>query len=85
MRARRGVDDPRRLASGPGRLCAALGVTRAHDGLALDAAPFRLEARPGAVEIVAGPRVGLTRAVETPWRFGLAGSPHLSKPFPKAR
>lgn len=84
MAARRGLADPRRLAAGPGRLTQALAVTRAHDGLALDAAPFRLtppEAPVGA--ILAGPRIGITRAAERPWRFGLAGSPHLSRPFPR--
>ena len=82
MSARRGVDEPRRLCSGPGKLCQALAVTRAHNGLRIDAPPFALE--PGAgVEVVAGPRIGISKAVETPWRFGEAGSPFLSRPFPK--
>ena len=81
MRVRRGIDDPRRLCAGPGRLCQALGVTQAHDGRALDAPPFRIEARPESVEIAVGPRIGITRGVETPWRFGLAGSPFLSRRF----
>jgi DNA-3-methyladenine glycosylase len=58
-----------------------LGVTGAHDGLALDGPPFRLEARSAAVEIAVGPRIGLTRGVDTPWRFGLAVSRFLSRPF----
>ena len=82
MRARRGVEDVRRLCAGPGRLCEALGVTGAHDGLALDGPPFRLEARPAVVEVAVGTRIGLTRGADTPWRFGLAGSPYLSRRFP---
>jgi DNA-3-methyladenine glycosylase len=79
MRARRGVDDERLLRAGPGRLCQALGITRAHDGLPLDQPPFQLEARTTAVDIVAGPRIGITKGVEAPWRFGLAGSAYLSR------
>ncbi len=82
MRARRGTDDVRRLCAGPGRLCQALGVTGAHDGLALDEPPFRLEARPAPVEIAVGTRIGLTCGADTPWRFGLAGSPYMSRRFP---
>jgi DNA-3-methyladenine glycosylase len=79
MRARRGVSDLRQLCSGPGRLCQALGVTGALDGRALDQPPFALERRPGRVEVVAGSRIGITRGVETPWRFTLSGSPFLSR------
>jgi DNA-3-methyladenine glycosylase len=82
MQARRGLVEPRLLCSGPGRLCQALGVTKAHDGLALDAPPFELLERPAPLPIVAGPRIGLTRAASTPWRFGLDGSPFLSRRFP---
>ena len=81
MRRRRGLKDARLLCSGPGRLCEALGVTGAHSGLALDRPPFRLEPRPDAVEIAIGPRIGITKAVELPWRYGLAGSRFVSKPF----
>jgi len=49
--------------------------------LALDEPPFRLVACPAAVETVVGTRIGLTRGVDTPWRFGLAGSPYLSRRF----
>jgi DNA-3-methyladenine glycosylase len=84
MRARRGVDDPRLLCSGPGRLCQALGVTRTHDGLALDASPFELRARPDEVEVLAGPRIGITKAQDLPWRHVLAGSRYLSRPMRKA-
>ena len=64
MRRRRGVADERLLCSGPGRLCQALGITRANNGLALDRPPFELFARQGEEEVVAGPRIGLTKAVE---------------------
>jgi DNA-3-methyladenine glycosylase len=81
MRRRRGVGDVRLLCSGPGRLCEALRITAAHNGLALDAPPFALYARTDPVEIVVGPRIGITKAVELPWRYGLKGSRFLSKPF----
>lgn len=82
MRARRGVEAERSLCSGPGRLCQALGVTRDHDGLALDVPPFELHAREGAPEVVTGPRIGITRATELPWRYALAGSRYVSRPLP---
>ncbi len=81
MRRRRGVADERLLCSGPGRLCEALRVTALHNGLALDAPPFELLARHGEAEIVAGPRIGITKAAEKPWRYGEKGSRFLSKPF----
>jgi DNA-3-methyladenine glycosylase len=81
MRARRGVDDVRLLCSGPGRLCQALAVTRSHDGLPLDRPPFALRSARAAPTIAVGPRIGLTRAAELPWRFGVAGSRFLSRPF----
>jgi DNA-3-methyladenine glycosylase len=81
MRARRRVDDEQLLCSGPGRLTEALGVTGAFDGLPLDAPPFALTAPPEAREIVAGPRIGLTKAVELPWRYGRAGSRFVSRRF----
>jgi DNA-3-methyladenine glycosylase len=81
MRKRRGLDDIRLLCAGPGRLCQALGVTRAHDGLPLDRAPFEVKPAPHDVELVIGPRIGITKAVELPWRYGLAGSRYLSRPF----
>jgi DNA-3-methyladenine glycosylase len=76
---RRGVENVRQLCSGPGKLCQALGITREHDGLALDVPPFRLEARAEVPEIVTGPRIGITRATELSWRYGEAGSPFLSR------
>ena len=81
MQARRGVLAERALCSGPGKLCQALAITREHNGLALDEPPFELLAREGTPEIVTGPRIGITRAVEQRWRYGLAGSPFLSRPF----
>ena len=81
MRAPRGTDEIRQICAGPGRLCQALGVTGALDGMALDAAPFAIALRPAPIEIVVGPRIGITRAVDTPCRFGLRGSPFLSRPF----
>jgi DNA-3-methyladenine glycosylase len=82
MRARRGVEDVRLLCSGPGRLCQALGVTRAHDGLPVDRPPFELRPRTGAPALAIGPRVGITKAADRPWRYGLAGSRFLSRRFP---
>jgi DNA-3-methyladenine glycosylase len=81
MKARRGLDDPRLLCSGPGRLCQALGVTGAHDGLALYAPPFELREREVSPEIAVGPRVGITKAAERPWRYTLEGSRFVSRPL----
>jgi DNA-3-methyladenine glycosylase len=81
MRRRRGVQEARSLCSGPGKLTEALGITHAHNGLALDAPPFALYARTGKVEVATGLRIGITKAVELPWRYGLKGSKFLSKPF----
>jgi DNA-3-methyladenine glycosylase len=80
MRARRGVQSVRALCSGPGKLCQALGITREHDGLALDRAPFELRKRAEAPQIVTGPRIGITQATELSWRYCLAGSAYLSRP-----
>ncbi len=82
MRRRRGPTDERLLCSGPGRVCEALGITGAHYGLSLDAPPFEIFARSGAVEVVAGPRIGITKAADLPWRYGEKNSRFLSKPFP---
>ncbi len=79
MMARRGLDDPRLLCSGPGRLCQALGVTIAHNGLPLDRAPFRVFGRKVPAQVTAGSRIGITRATDRPWRFALAGSRFLSR------
>jgi DNA-3-methyladenine glycosylase len=83
MRERRGVDEVRLLCAGPGRLGQALGITRALDGLALDAPPFELRAATAPVRVVAGPRIGISKAAAVPWRFMLAGSVFLSRPAPR--
>ncbi len=80
MRERRGPLADRLLCAGPGRLCQALGVTRDLDATPLDAPPFRLDPRDGPATVLAGPRIGITRAAATPWRFCLAGSRFLSRP-----
>ena len=81
MRRRRGLSELRLLCAGPGRVCEALGITAAHNGLALDEPPFALFARTGEAEVIAGPRIGITKAAERPWRYGLKNSAFLSKPF----
>jgi DNA-3-methyladenine glycosylase len=81
MRRRRGLHDERSLCSGPGKLCEALGIAIAHSELPLDAPPFALHARVGKPEIVTGLRIGITKAVDLPWRYGLKGSRFLSKRF----
>jgi DNA-3-methyladenine glycosylase len=83
MRQRRGLEPARLLCSGPGRVTQALGITRRHNGMSSLEAPFHIEAPEAATAIVAGPRIGITKAMDVPWRFGLAGSKFWSKPFPK--
>ena len=84
MQERRRTDDPRLLASGPGRLCQALAVTGDDDGLPLDRPPFELRARTRQPAIAAAPRIGITRAADYPWRYVLAGSRFLSRALPRA-
>jgi DNA-3-methyladenine glycosylase len=79
MAERRGADKPRALCSGPGKLAQALGVGPAHNGLSLLASPFELQVAPPGIDVATGLRVGITKAAEQPWRFGLAGSPYLSR------
>jgi DNA-3-methyladenine glycosylase len=79
MRGRRGLEDERLLCSGPGRLCQALALTGEHDGLRLDRRPFALVEPPAPAQVVRGPRVGISQAVELPWRYGLVGSRFLSR------
>jgi DNA-3-methyladenine glycosylase len=81
MRERRGLEAARALCSGPGKLCQALGITHVHDALPLDEPPFELLARDSEPVLAVGTRIGITRAVEQPWRYGLAGSPFLSRRF----
>lgn len=84
MRARRKIADPLLLCSGPGRLTQALGLTGADDGASLEEPRFRLLPPGGAVEVVAGPRVGITRGRASPWRYALRGSAFVSRPRPRA-
>jgi DNA-3-methyladenine glycosylase len=84
MRKRRGLGDLRLLCAGPGRLCQALAITREHDGAALTAPPFVLELRDSPVEIATGARIGITRAVDLPWRFVEAGSRFVSRKIPQS-
>jgi DNA-3-methyladenine glycosylase len=81
MRRRRGLHDERSLCSGPGKLTQALGITMAHNELPLDAPPIALHARREKPAIVAGVRIGITKAVDLPWRYGLKDSKFLSKRF----
>lgn len=87
MRARRGgMQDARLLCAGPGRLAQALGIDAGFNHLSLHAPPFAL-LEPGAThrgappQVVAGPRIGISKAVDVPWRFGLQGSRYLSRWF----
>jgi DNA-3-methyladenine glycosylase len=79
MRERRGLEADRLLCAGPGRLCQALAVGPEHDGLPLDRPPFEVRAAEQPVEVRAGPRIGITRAADLPWRYALSGSPYLSR------
>jgi DNA-3-methyladenine glycosylase len=83
MCERRGLHDLRLLCAGPGRVGQALGIVHAMNGHRLDQRPFEVRAADRPHEIVVGPRIGITKAAEVPWRFGLAGSRFLSRPFPK--
>ena len=81
MRARRHLEPVQLLCAGPGRLTQALGITHAHNGLPLNAAPFLLKQNQNSFTCICGPRIGISKAVDMPWRFGLAGSKFLSRPF----
>ena len=85
MRARRGVRSDDQLCSGPGKLTEALGVGLERNGADLASDPFLLLPRgpDWAGEILTGPRIGITKALDRPWRFTLAGSGHVSKPWPR--
>lgn len=79
MAARRGIEAPALLAAGPGRLSHALGIDIMHNGRFLLDPPFSLRLPDTPSEVVCGPRIGITRDAERPWRFGLKGSPFLSR------
>ncbi len=81
MMERRGLTSLRALCSGPGKLAEALAITKAHDGLRLDAPPFAFRPPTEPVPVVIGPRIGITKAADLPWRFGIAGSAYLSRAF----
>lgn len=81
MQERRGLDSRKMLCSGPGKVGQALGISREMNGWRLDRKPFRVVAGGTAEQVVTGPRIGISKAVQTPWRFGLAHSPYLSRPF----
>lgn len=82
MAGRRGLSEVRSLCSGPGKLAQALAIDKALDGALLDQPPFALSPG-GDVDIVAGPRIGISKAIDHPWRFGLRGSRYLSRAFPR--
>ena len=84
MRQRRGLDDERLLCAGPGRLAQALGISRDHNAMAINAPPFELLPAQVRVQVQSGPRIGISKAVDQPWRFGMAGSKFLSRPFRQA-
>lgn len=87
MRARRRRTEPEELCSGPGKLTEALGVGLELNGAELSAPPFRISA-PGPAwrgsDVITGTRIGITKAVEHPWRYCAAGSRHVSRPWPEA-
>ena len=85
MFARRRVAREVDLCSGPGKLSQALGVALALNDSSLVDGPLRIEARPSGwrdVRFVAGPRIGITKAADLPWRFCAVGAPSVSKPWP---
>ena len=85
MVQRRGLTNPRLLCAGPGRLAQALGVDHSWNSRPVQEPTFALLQASGkeahAVDVLCGPRIGISKAAETPWRFGEAGSRYLSKPF----
>jgi DNA-3-methyladenine glycosylase len=81
MAERRGLSDTRALCSGPGKLGQALGITRALDGLLLSEPPFSFRPATESPPVVIGPRIGISKAADLPWRFGIAGSAYLSRGF----
>jgi DNA-3-methyladenine glycosylase len=81
MQQRRGTTDERVLCAGPGRVGQALGIGPRHDGLRLDQPPFEMRPPSAAHSVVVGPRIGISKAMDLPWRMGLEGSRFLSRRF----
>ncbi|HYW55400.1 MAG TPA: DNA-3-methyladenine glycosylase [Polaromonas sp.] len=81
MRERRGLEEIRLLCAGPGRVAQALGISSAHNAMATSVPPFKLLPAPAKVKVISGPRIGISKAMDQPWRFGLEGSRFLSRPF----
>jgi DNA-3-methyladenine glycosylase len=81
MIERRGTADSRSLCSGPGKLGQALAVTAALNGTSVEAAPFALIEPVATPLIVTGQRIGITKAMERRWRYGMKGSEFVSRPF----
>ena len=81
MERRRGTNDVRLLCSGPGKLGQALAILNEFNGKPLNKYPFELIAAQKPVDVICGSRIGISKAIDLPWRFGLAGSPFLSRPF----
>jgi DNA-3-methyladenine glycosylase len=87
MRARRGLDASEDLCSGPGKLTQALGIELHHNGSDLSRGPIAIGPPPPGweeVERLAGPRIGITKAADLPWRFCAVGSRSVSRPWPPA-
>ncbi|HEY7266465.1 MAG TPA: DNA-3-methyladenine glycosylase [Solirubrobacterales bacterium] len=85
MRERRGQEPVEALCSGPGKLTEALGVGLSLNGADLLAPPFELTEPTGAwtdLDVVTGPRIGITKAAELPWRYCVSGSRFVSRPWP---
>jgi DNA-3-methyladenine glycosylase len=85
MRARRGLIREADLCSGPGKLTQALDIELTENGTDLTTGPIRFGPRPPGweqPEIITGPRIGITKAIELPWRFAAQGNPNVSKPHP---
>jgi DNA-3-methyladenine glycosylase len=82
MKVRRGVDDVRRLCSGPGKLAQALDITKRHHEMSICADPryCLLPAENSKIPVVADPRIGISRSKDFPWRFTLRGSEFVSRP-----
>jgi DNA-3-methyladenine glycosylase len=85
MRERRDRDEIEGLCSGPGKLTEALGVGLSLNGADLQEPPFEISPPAGEwsdVEVITGPRIGITKAAELPWRYSVSGSRFVSKPWP---